>query len=252
MNKLFKAIVFLSLVTVFGTACTLNQTVSPAEAAMPGEEIPQPALTLEEYFPLHKGAYWIYEGPVKWTQANSAEVVEETIQWKMEVVDEIRVGSSVVYEMRGAPWDLAWYTEGQEPGRFGFIRAGGRIYRVSIETVEQMKENFDAYTELVNENQIFMDMPLAEGKKFCETFSMIRPDDMYCWVVGEQQLLTDVTIKGVTSEPPLNVYSIGYRTLPDHVVYQFAPGVGITHYAYVHHGTVSEVDIRLVAYSSGE
>ena len=36
------------------------------------------------------------------------------------------------------------------------------------------------------------------------------------------------------------------RTNPEHEIVTFVPGVGITAYVYAHHGTVSEVNVRLV------
>jgi len=39
--------------------------------------------------------------------------------------------------------------------------------------------------------------------------------------------------------------------LPDHTIIDFVPGIGITGYSYIHHGTVSEVKVKLVDFRVG-
>jgi hypothetical protein len=42
-----------------------------------------------------------------------------------------------------------------------------------------------------------------------------------------------------------------YRTLPDHQVIGFVPGLGVTAYRYAHHGTVARAEAVLAGYSPG-
>jgi hypothetical protein len=49
----------------------------------------------------------------------------------------------------------------------------------------------------------------------------------------------------------VNQYQLVYRTLPDHQIIEFAPNIGITRYTYVHHGTVSETDLKLIEFHLG-
>jgi hypothetical protein len=211
-----------------------------------------PSLPILEYFPLKQGTYWIYQGTVKWTIPNSADIAEEVITWKMEVKRVFQRNDIVGYEMLGAPWDLAWYEEGKEPSKYGIIQAGGKFYRTSLEAVWRLMDETDVLRALVNENQIFLDIPLIFGKKFCDTFSISRADGMYCWTVGDAIQADTANIKGVDASAALIEFPIYNGTMPDHSQIQFIPGIGISRYVYRHHGTISEVDVHLIEYYAGE
>lgn len=205
-----------------------------------------------DYFPLKKGAYWVYQGTVKWTKSNSPDVIEEEITWKMEVVQVIHRNDITGYEVHGAPWDLIWYQPGKEQSKHGFIQMGDKIYSVPLETVLRLLNEGDDLSGLVNENDIFLDTPLASGKKFCDPASLTRSDNMYCWNVGEEKPFDASTIKGVDPSKELWEYPIVNQTMPDVSWTYFVPGVGISRYFYHHNGTVSDVDVHLIEYSQGE
>jgi hypothetical protein len=211
-----------------------------------------PSLSILEYFPLRKGAYWLYEGNVRWTVINSSDIAEKELTWKMEVQRVFQRNNIVGYEMSGAPWDLAWYEEGKAPSEYGIIQAGGNFYRTSIDTVWRLMNESDFLSALVDEDDIFLDIPLIQGKKFCDTFSLTRSDSMYCWTVGEASQATVENIKGVISSDTLLEYPIYNGTMPDHSIIHFIPGVGISRYEYHHHGTISDVEVRLIEYYPGE
>jgi len=200
-----------------------------------------------EYYPLQEGAYWVYEGTVKWAKINSSEVAEKEISWKMEVKQVIQRNGVIGYEMQGAPWDLAWYEEGKEPSEYGIIQSGGKFYQTPIETIQRLTDESDVLLGLVNEDQIFLEIPLIVGKKFCNTDSIARPDRMYCWNVLEEKQV-ELNAKGINTEGAMTEFTIVKFTGPDQTLFGFVPGVGITRYQYVHHGTVSEVDVRLVEF----
>jgi hypothetical protein len=238
-----------TILTIAFTACSGLGNTSGMPVVQPTI---YPSPSIQEYFPLKQGAYWVYEGNVKWTIPNSAEVAEEEITWKMEVKRVFQRNSIVGYEMLGAPWDLAWYEEGKEPSEYGIIQAGGKFYRTSLETVWRLMDETDVLRALVNENQIFLDIPLISGKKFCDTFSISRADGMYCWTVGDAIQADTANIKGVDSSATLIEFPIYNGTMPDHSMIQFIPGVGISSYLYRHHGTISDVDVHLIEYYAGE
>ena len=170
----------------------------------------------------------------------------------MEVKRVIQRNDIFGYEMLGAPWDLAWYEEGQRPSEYGIIQAGGNFYRTSIDTVQRLTDENDYLGDLVKEYDIFLDAPLISGKKFCDLDSLIGANGMYCWVVGDVSQANISNIKGVASSNTVFEFSIYNRTNPDHSIINFIPGVGISGYEYHHHGTVSDVEIRLIEYHSGE
>jgi hypothetical protein len=72
-----------------------------------------------------------------------------------------------------------------------------------------------------------------------------RPDGFYAWIVES----AIPPVRGASWSPLAHGASgwrLAYRTLPDHELLDFAPGVGITRYVYSHHGTVAETNVRLL------
>jgi len=246
-NKKAMLISFVALMILSScSALRESQTSSPIQPTM------NPSENILGYFPLKKGTYWIYRGPVKWTQINSSSVAEDEITWKMEVERVFQRNAIVGYEMSGAPWDLAWYEVGKEPSKYGIIQAGGKFYRVPYETVIRLLNEDDNLFGLVDENDIFLDIPLVDGKKFCDAISMTRPDNMYCWDVGEGNLFDAKNTKGIDTSKKLWEYLIVNQTMPDVSIMYFVPSIGISHYVYHHHGTVSDVDVQLIEFHPGE
>lgn len=238
------ALFIISALIIVLSSCSTSENLSNTPMV---QSTTYPSPSIREYFPLQEGAYWMYEGTVKWTKPNSSDVVEEEIIWKMEVEKVFQRNDVFGYEMLGAPWDLAWYEEGKQPSEYGIIQSGGKFFRTSVDSVWRLWDESDALIALVDENQIFLEVPLTTGMKFCDTNSITRPDMMYCWNVLEEKQV-ELQVKGVDPERTMTEFTFAQYTGPDHSILSFVPGVGITRYRYVHHGTVSEVDVRLVEF----
>jgi hypothetical protein len=88
--------------------------------------------------------------------------------------------------------------------------------------------------------------PLAKGKRWGGDSD--RQDNNYCWYVEEKQA-TRLRIGGYPNRQPADVWTLAYRTCPDHQIMEFVAGLGFTHYVYVHHGSVANADVRLVSVS---
>jgi hypothetical protein len=247
-----RIVLFLSIFSLYlGASCANQQQKETISFVQPTA---YPSSQVADYFPLATGAYWIYQGTVKWTRPNStaSDVVEQAIQWKMEVMRQIEDNDIVGYEMQGAPWDLAWYEEGQEPSKYAIIRVGtARFYQTSVDTMLRLLDQNEALRALVNGDDLLLDIPLITGKKFCGDFSIARPDGMYCWNVGKVAQADLKNVRGIDTSEPLDEYPIFQATGPDFSGFTFVPGVGITSYTYQHHGTISECDIRLIEFHPG-
>jgi hypothetical protein len=207
-------------------------------------------------FPLFKGAFWVYEGKAKWTRRGTGEVVETAVTWKMEVTQMIERQHVQAAVLKGHPLDLAWYEEGKARGDYLVVRVGpGKYYLLDGEemrkALDALRRGGDLLAGIVREWEFFLDLPLSNGKLFGETEQMTRTDRSYCWFVDgvEDTDLKDVA--GVPTGVRFKQYRLLYQSRPAHEVVHFVPGVGITRFEYVHHGTVSETDVRLVEYHKG-
>jgi len=206
-----------------------------------------------DYFPLTVGTYWIYEGTVEWTVGT--EVKEDTVRWKMEVVDivdAVHNNGVVAYVMKGHPRNLAWYEKGKPRSDYLIIRSGEtRYYYTSIEVLTRLVDEDDDLYDLVSEENLFLDMPLVTDEKFCAAEHITRYNGGYCWIVGEAKVLDTKDIKGLEGLGELSEYSVWQGTQSDDSALGFVPGVGISRYRYRHHGTVSTAEVWLVEYHSG-
>ena len=228
----------------------LTASVFPAVPALAGEP-------LVNAFPLTEGTVWIYEGPVKWTLPDSAEVTEEVLTWEMEVIETIQRQQVFAAMVKGHPLELAWYEEGKtKPGEHLIVRVGGDKYYLlsgdrAKDTWERLQDEDDILVDLVKDHELFLDLPLVPNKGFGETFQLTRQDWMYFWVVQGEEQVTLTDVKGLSSTDEMTQYELALRTIPAHQIVSFVPGIGFTHYVYSHHGTVAEMDLALVEYRAG-
>lgn len=205
--------------------------------------------------PLSEGTYWIYEGVTKWTEENSTDLEEKKITWKMEVIENFQRGHVNVGVVKGHPADLVWYREGKERGDYLIIELKpGKYYLVMgdrvPEVLARLKDEGDFLANLLEESELFLEWPLLTGQVFGSTSQLARLDGGYRWNV-EQQELVGLKTKRIASGSETQ-YRLTYRTAPDRVVVHFIPGVGISRYQYLHHGTISEIDLKLIEFQPGK
>ena len=250
--KIFRLFI-ITLIAIGFASCTV---LSPKETVTTPESQPTTnqtqTLSMQDYFPLHQGAYWVYEGPIRWTKINSTEVVEETIRWKMEVVRVIQRGDVTGFEMLGAPSDLAWYDDNKQRTSYAYILTGGKIYQMPVDTLQRLADESDTLYELVSETSEFFNIPLMNGQKICATEQITRIDGIHCWYVSSFQDAEPLTINGVQISSPVEEYMLTKMTGPDRSDIGFIPGIGISRYHYVHNGVIAEADLQLIEYFPGE
>lgn len=216
-----------------------------------------PAIGLAEGadpFPLVKGNYWVYRGLTRWTPENSHEVRENVITCRMEVVNTLRKGNLRAAVLKGHPQDLAWYQDGKEAGDYLIVRVGAErfyLYTYSMnKVVAALRESGPGAKSTVPEDpqSLFLDLPLKLWKRFGEPEMVERPDGWYCWVVEEITRRHFADVAGIPPEKQWTEFQLALRSLPDHQIVNFVPGIGITRYRYAHHGTVSQADVHLVEF----
>jgi hypothetical protein len=236
MSKLSLVLVALLL---FGALIPMAYAATPAPAA----------------FPLTKGAYWVYEGPVTWTPDGADKALEKTLTWKMEITDVIQREAIQAAVVKGHPMDLAFYEEGRQPGDYLLVSVRGQQYYLVTgdavaDALKKLKDAEDPLTDLVKDTDLILDLPLTPGKAFGETAQITRPDNMYVWVVGSETKAQLAKVKGAPTTA-LTESELKFTTVSDNATVKFVPGVGISAYEFNHNGTVSTVNVKLIEFHAG-
>jgi hypothetical protein len=209
-----------------------------------------PAVGDRAVFPFVKGTTWTYAGTVKWTNDRNQRR-SGTVRWTSEVVDAFDDGDVAAALLKGGVWDLAWWEPGARAGSYVLLRVGTRYYRVcrDPETVffALKGSGRKALPPNLGEKPWF-EAPLKPGRLYRPKDVAPRDDTMYGWLIASTSPV-NVAVTGM--ESARSAYVLSYRTLPDEETLTLVPGVGITSFAYVHHGTIAEADVHLVAYHRG-
>lgn len=212
-----------------------------------------------EEFPLAEGAYWIYRGVVR-LAGEGDNVTETNVSWRMEVTKVIQREGLTAAVVRGFPGELNWSDGEKKPGEsLVIVSDEGKFYHIGEDAGEnaaaaglrRLENPHDKLQDLLQGDDLFLDLPLREGKKFCDEEGMARDDGMYCWVVIAEGPATLANVRGVGAEKR-TAFTVRYATNPDDTEFDFVPGVGITAYGYHHHGTVADTDLQLVEFHAGE
>jgi len=235
-----------------------------------------PAAALTSPIPLGRGTKWVYEGEVVWTpiagtyprlpgtKLTSEDGVSWTVlkpsdgaqrahvRWTTEVIDSFESKYGKVAVIRGYPDNLAWGEPDRPPTYCVLINITNGVYRIKArnreEALHRAREIASACRrgpDLLSEDSQILDLPLAVNKRWGGDTA--REDAWYCWHV-ESQTQRRLTVKGAPASQPATVFTLAYRTLPDHQIVELCPGLGVIRYLYVHHGTVASADVRLVEF----
>jgi len=209
--------------------------------------------SLSAFFPLEKGKKWAYKGMVIWTAPAKGVVESSEIEWTMEVLEVYRGEAGIAAVVQGFLDELAWYEPGQQPGYSVIFSVDNRVYHL------QAKDENDARNSaqrvvfgeqgVPGRDDLLLDLPLEINKRWGGDVE--REDGWYCWCVEEwAERLLD--IEGAPARVSETVFTLAYRTCPDHQILEFSPCIGILRYVYVHHGTTARADVRLAGVAGGE
>jgi hypothetical protein len=215
---------------------------------------------LASYWPLTKGTYWIYEGDVSWVEKNPAtgvnQIYHKHLTWRSEVIDVATNNGVPVALLHGFSEDLAWYNSKTQSSDSLVFLVGTDYYRMTNKALEIFQRiKGPGYRATVNNEgdtnrvDLFLPTPLMEGKEFgvgdviADLFT-----SRYCSLV---EAVTPFDLRSVKNAPKLKhplCYSITCHTNPDNDQLDFVPGLGITSYYYLHHGTTMEVSVHLIEF----
>jgi hypothetical protein len=199
-------------------------------------------------YPLEKGNYWIYKGKVKWTPAGAGRKFKsKTLVWTMRIYDVIESPEYRIALVTGFPNDVAWYEEGMTPQYSLLVQHDNCVYWNGFANRDEAINNARLLASGADNAKIgncIFDFPLMKGKKYDDK-NENRTDNMYAWYV-EGVKKVNINVKGFRGKKQSTEFAVIYRTLPDHIIIYFVPGLGITRYVYEHHGTVAFEDLRLI------
>jgi hypothetical protein len=207
-------------------------------------------------FPLAPGAYWVYRGSVKWTSVGAERPEQAEMTWRMEVKGAVHRQHVWGFLLMGFPSDLSWYEEGKPPSERLLVRVGPTLFFLlegerARAVLARLRDEQDLLQDLVREAELLLALPLQRGQVIGETAMITRTDLSYCWTVEGQAPLEAEGLIGPEPPPGASEFVLALRSRADHQVLRFTPGIGITGYRYVHHGTVSKCDLRLVEWGRG-
>ena len=183
---------------------------------------PAPEAEALTWFPLHVGSRWLYRitettqtGTVTWTHEEQVTEHRRTPE-----------GLLVVLENRDVP------IRGPVPQHphYDYLIRGNDVYKIYESHWLPGKSGIRS----INPADEIPDFrfPLRTGAKWGEG-DRVRTDNMYCWFVQLQ--------RGKT-------YYLFYMSMPDRTDITFTRGVGIVRTAYTHHGTLEDIQSRLVRF----
>ena len=228
----------------------LAAAVFAATVAMAGEP---PCPDGRPMLPLVRGTSWVYRGRIETTvsKKGSGHVIRRQVTHTMEVRAVERDGRATVALLKGHPRDIPWSERRPPRGAYFLIQSStGGVYLMREQGGSAL-EHWRETGELPDRHAMVLDRPLRVGRTFGgEELASQRPDKWYQWHVEAARCVRVRGVPGVDPERLRREYRLAYRTNPaDEIVY-FVPGLGITRYVYRHHGTVADVDVRLVEFRS--
>jgi hypothetical protein len=206
--------------------------------------------------PLEKGNRWTYEGKIETTLsgtfAASPATYATNICWVMEIIDSTKTADAQAAIVSGLPDELPWHEPTQVPRFCVLLNFSNHVYqfkakneadaRSMLQDVISQPGKFSRQAQDFNE---LFQLPLAKDSRWGGDLQ--REDGWYSWRVEKAQP-AKLQVEGNSGNPTVLVYTLAYRTNPEHLLMDIAPGLGITRFIYEHHGTVAEVDVRLVSF----
>lgn len=206
-------------------------------------------------FPLAAGTYWIYQALVSWGPEGTTVPQEKLFPWKMEVLRTIPRNGLLAAVVKGFPRDLDRSEGDTAPAESLLVETGGtKFYWIPPASFQaalaRLEDRGDSLDGLVGDDQIFLDLPLVRGKKFCNMTGMIRTDEFYCWVAGEPAPADLAGAKGLPAGAH-TAFPVQFLTADDSTSFDFVPGIGITSYSYQVHGTAFDTELHLIEFHSG-
>lgn len=199
--------------------------------------------------PFEVGRYWIYDYVSEEQDPNGNAEVAVGENGEKVKVNRVNAKASIEIEevtgkdnlivaiMSGDGFGMEW----APPKSLSFFWLLDENTGHFINASAEVKERCLLGDRNVLNNSPTLVLPLKVGDKWGEEPPVPRDDGWYQWHVEGMESI----------KVPLGTYTcfrIAYRTVPDHELIWFAPGLGIVKRQYRHHGTIISTDYELIEY----
>jgi hypothetical protein len=204
----------------------------------------QELMRCTDVMPLRPSATWTYQGTVLWSGAGASTSDSTAVGWTMTVerVRDLPAGRLAL--VRGLVTQLAWYEPGRPPRLALLICSGSRLYALEVESDSIALDAFEHWNDrTLSRSEVWLELPLRDGARFGQ--DPPRSDPMYGWLVERLDSAKALPPGCRSGSGPR--FAIAYRTLPDHRVIEWQPGLGITAFTYGHHGTPAGAEVVLAS-----
>jgi hypothetical protein len=188
---------------------------------------------------------------VVWARSGNDSARHRSLSWSTTVLAVQASDTALAATVLGWPTDLAWWEPERAPTTSVIFCSGGRVYllRPPPGRAAAVATSLLRGAQHPSLDDLILQLPLHTGQLFGRDTAE-RRDTFYAWLVDTAEPVPS-SLRRLQPGLTDSLYSVVYRTNPDHTVVGFVPGLGVAHYTYVHHGTIAQVDARLVAYHDG-
>lgn len=198
-----------------------------------------------DLFPLVRGNRWVYRGTVSYV--DDGVVGERKITWTMEVTEVIRRGSVTAALLLGHPDDLPFTDGTGSRGEWIVVRSlNGSHYLLEatedrltrVRTGLHPEQLRAAAPPFLPRSVVAGETPGADGEA----------EEWFVNGTGE----VDASVPGVPAGERRRSYELMRQSMSGHTIATYVAGVGLTHYEYGHHGSLSEVELDLIEFVAGD
>jgi hypothetical protein len=234
-------------------SCLAALLVAACSSTPPKKPLTADELAGMDPLPLNKGAKWTYNVTVKRYDPDIEKEVTRTLQWVTEVVDAHEADGVTAYRIRGWPTDLESTAVAMPGAPSGAAGSGSASASGAPGATPSTANNAELPAPPATERTLlrhdnyflwgattdpsldnaegWFSWPVHDGERICPNRA-----SAYCWLVSAVE----------------TGYRLTFNTGPDEQAFELEPGTGVSRFHYAHHGTVNEVDAKLVSYSNGK
>jgi hypothetical protein len=204
-----------------------------------------------EVIPFVTGTVWTYQASLKWTDTSNTLRRSEA-RWTSTVTDAFDHGDVAGALLRGGIEDVFSFSRPLRPGSYEVLRVGTRYYLlgdVNKTAFAAVKAAGRKALPADLDQHVWFDAPLTKGRVLRPRDMGPRDDTGYGWwieSVGRARL----DLPGLRDQAR-QAFRLTYHTLASDLHETVVPGIGVTSFTYVHHGTLAEAYAHLTAYRRG-